>query len=127
MRVFKNTWFNRFAGKEDITDNELKEIVNQLGKGQYDANLGGDVYKMRVARSGEGKSGGFRVIVLFRNKERTFFVYGFAKSGQDNISKKELKMLKEVAKEYFMMIPNQLEKRIKSGRLIEILEIDHEG
>ena len=26
MRVFKNTWFNRFADKEDITDSELRDV-----------------------------------------------------------------------------------------------------
>jgi hypothetical protein len=41
VRVFKNTWFNRFAVKEGITDNELLEIVDQLEAKQADANLGG--------------------------------------------------------------------------------------
>jgi hypothetical protein len=57
MRIFKNTWFTRFAGKEGITDGELRELVNQLEAGQG-TNLGGSVYKMRLARPGEGKSGG---------------------------------------------------------------------
>jgi len=30
VRIFKNTWFNRFAGKEGITDGELREMVNLL-------------------------------------------------------------------------------------------------
>jgi hypothetical protein len=30
VRVFKYTGFNRFADKEDITDNELLEIADQL-------------------------------------------------------------------------------------------------
>ena len=85
MRVFKNTWFTRFADKEGIADSELKEMVNQLEAGQADADLGGGVYKVRIARSGEGKSGGYRVIVFFRSEERTFFEYGFAKSDRDNI------------------------------------------
>jgi len=46
VRVFKNTWFARFADKEGISDGELKEAVNQLEAGQADADLGGDVYKM---------------------------------------------------------------------------------
>ena len=45
---------------------------------------------MRVARPGEGKSGGYRVIVFFRSEEQTFFVYGFAKSNRDNIDRGEL-------------------------------------
>ena len=56
MRVFKNTWFARFASKEGITDGELWEMVNQLEAGQADADLGGGVFKVRVARAGEGKS-----------------------------------------------------------------------
>jgi len=76
VRIFKNTWFNRFASKEGIVDDELREAVNQLEAGQTDADLGGGVYKIRIARPGEGKSGGYRVIVFFKSEERTFFVYG---------------------------------------------------
>jgi len=72
MRAFKNTWFSRFADKERLTDGELKEAVNQLETGQAAANLGGDVYKARIARHGEGKSGGYRVIILFKKNERAF-------------------------------------------------------
>jgi hypothetical protein len=54
--------------------------------------LGGEVYKARAARRpGEGKSGGYRVVVFFRSEERTFFVYGFAKSGKANIDQGELR------------------------------------
>ena len=72
-RVFKYTRFSRFASKEGITDRELLKAVDQLEAEQADANLGGDVYKVRIARPGEGKSGGHRVIVYFRNEYRTFF------------------------------------------------------
>ena len=120
MRVFKNAWFSRFARKENIGDDELRDIVNQLETGQADADLGGDVYKQRLARPGEGKSGGYRVIVFFRSEERTFFMYGFAKSDKDNISRKEVKAFKEAAKVYFSMTSEQLRKRIKQGQLIEL-------
>ena len=96
------------------------EIVNQLEAGQAEADMGGNVYKVRIARSGEGKSGGYRVIVLFRSKERTFYVYGFAKSDRANISKKELRHLKSAAKEYFSMTSNQLDVRVERGQLIEL-------
>jgi hypothetical protein len=79
VRTFKNKWFTRFAKKEGITDDELREAVHQLEKEQADADLGGGVYKVRVARCGEGKSGGYRVIVFFKSQERTFFQYGFSK------------------------------------------------
>ena len=96
MRIFKNTRFARYADKQGISDNELREAVNQLEAGQADANLGGNVYKVRVARSGEGKSGGYRVIVLFRSGDR------------------------KLAKDYFLMTVEQLEEMIKDGQLIEL-------
>jgi len=120
VRVFKNTWFARYAEKEDISDDEMKEAVNQLEAGQAVANLGGDVYKIRVARSGKGKSGGYRVIVLFKRKERAFYVYGFAKSKMVNIDDKTLLAYKVLAKDFFSMTDVQLDNQIRQGKLIEL-------
>ena len=120
MRLFKNTWFNRFAKKEGITDDELKEAVSQLEAGQADADLGGDVYKVRAARSGEGKSGGYRVIVFFKSEERTFFHYGFAKSALENINKGELKVMKRQAKKHFAQSDEQIKMQLMNGTLLEI-------
>ena len=120
MRIFKNTWFARFASKEGITDGELKEMVNQLEEGQADADLGGGVYKVRIARPGEGKSGGYRVIVFFRSEERTFFHYGFAKANRGNISKGELKTMKKQAKKHFAQSNEQINRQLANGTLLEI-------
>jgi len=120
--MFKNPWFARFASQAGIQDSELKEIVrNVLEKGQADADLGGGVYKVRVARSGEGKSGGYRVIVFFKVKERAFFHYGFAKAARDNISGGELKIMKKQAKKHFAQTDEQIQKQLKNGTLIEII------
>jgi hypothetical protein len=124
VRIFKNTWFTRFAEKEGITDGELQELVNQLETGQADANLGGDVYKVRVARQGEGKSGGYRVIVYYRNEFRTFFVYSFLKSDRDNINEKELKLFKRNARNLFLLTDKQIEVRLRNRTFIEITEED---
>jgi hypothetical protein len=121
-RVFKYTRFSRFASKEGITDHELREVVNQLDADQADANLGGDVYKVRIARPGEGKSGGHRVIVYFRNEYRTFFSYGFSKNDRGNISEKELKGFKEDAKIRLSLTDEEIEARLRNGILIEIKE-----
>ena len=120
MRIFKNTWFARYTDKEGISNTELREAVNQLEARQADANLGTDVYKIRLAQPGKGKSGSYRVIVLFRSKERTFYVYGFAKSKKANISEKDLKAYKEAAKKYFSLTEAQIETSIKHGVLIEL-------
>jgi len=116
VRVFKNKWFTRFAGKEGITDGELKEMVDRLEADQADANLGGDVYKVRVARSGEGKSGGYRVIVFFRSEERTFYVYGFAKSDRSSIDQKETREYRALAKQYFDLSDEMVERAIQTGK-----------
>jgi hypothetical protein len=121
VRVFKNTWFNRFTRKEGISDKELRDIVNQLEAGQADADLGGDVYKVRLSRSGEGKSGGYRVIVFFKSEYRTFFIYGFAKSDKGNIDRKELQGFKNRAKDSFALTDEQIRDRIRKGTLIEVL------
>jgi hypothetical protein len=120
MRIFRNQWFTRFAAKECITDGELKDMVNQLEAGQADADLGGGVYKVQVARPGAGKSGGYRLIVFFRSGERTFYVYGFAKSNMGNISQKELAKLKQRAKTRLTMTEKQIEAALKAGVLKEI-------
>jgi len=107
-------------GEGSPLDTELKETVDQLELGQADADLGGDVYKMRVARLGEGKSGGYRVIVFFRSEERTFFVYGFKKSDRENIDRGELQGFKERSKEVFSMTEAQINSRLRDGTLIEV-------
>jgi hypothetical protein len=120
VRIFKNTWFTRFADREGITDSELRKMVNQLEAGQADANLGGGVYKLRVARPGEGKSGGYRVIVFFRSGSRTFYAYGFTKAGMDNISEKQLRNFKMAAKTVFGYSERELDDRVKTGLFTEI-------
>jgi hypothetical protein len=120
VRLFKTPWFARFAEKEGITDDGLWEMVNQLETGQADADLGGGVYKIRVARPGESKAGGYRLIVFFKSEERTFFVYGFAKSGRDNIDQGELQEFKKKAKVDFLLTDGQIRDRLRDKTLFEV-------
>jgi len=119
VRLFKNTWFNRFARKEGITDAELREATKLLEAGQADADLGGGVFKVRVARSGEGKAGSYRVIVFFKSEERTFFAYGFAKSDIGNINEKQLRNFKLAAKTIFKYSDKEIDERVRNGLFIE--------
>jgi hypothetical protein len=121
VRIFKYSWFARFARKEAIEDGELKSIVRDvLETGQAEASLGGDVYKVRIARTGEGKSGGYRVIVYFKSQFRTFFVYGFEKSARANIGQGELQAFKDDAREDFSLTDEQIKAWLKNGSLLEI-------
>jgi hypothetical protein len=123
LRIFKTKWFARFARQQRI-NKTLIEAVRRAERGLIDAILGSGVIKQRIARPGEGKSGGFRSIVLFRSGERAFFVYGFAKSAQDNIGPKELKAFKALADEVFKYDAISLLKATNYGELIEVTDDD---
>ena len=86
--------------------------------------MGGDVYKVRIARPGEGKSGGHRVIVYFRNEYRTFFSYGFSKNDRGNISEKDLRRFKKDAKKRLSYTDEQIRELVQNGSFIEITEED---
>jgi hypothetical protein len=122
VRIFKNKWFHRFAHKEGITDSELKEVIKQLENGQFYADLGGGVYKMELARKGEGKHGGYRSIVVFKSEFRAFFIYGFPKSKRDNISDKELKVFKGKAKDNLAFTDEEISQLLKNKIFIEVLQ-----
>ena len=89
VRVFKSKRFAKFARKERIADASLCKAVKDAELGLVDADYGGGVIKQRIARPNEGKSGGYRSIILFRRGERSFFVYGFAKNEQANIDQSD--------------------------------------
>lgn len=97
IRVFATKPFGRFASREGISDADLLDAVARLEAGAVDADLGGGVVKQRLARPGQGKSGGFRTLVLFRRGDRAVFAYGFAKNDRANIDRRELKALKALA------------------------------
>ncbi len=120
MRIFKTPWFTRFANKEHIADASLISAVDQLEAGQFDADLGGGVYKQRLARPGEGKSGGYRVILCFRKGTCSFFMYGFPKSSRENIASTEKDDLKKLAKVLCALSNEQLDEKVKAGAFQEI-------
>lgn len=120
MRVLKTKTFTRFARHAGLEDSALCRAVADAERGLIDASLGGGVFKQRIARRGQGKSGGFRVVILYRRGERIFFVYGFAKSDRANISQDELTALKELATEMLSYDGAQIGKAIEAGSLIEV-------
>jgi hypothetical protein len=120
MRIFKSKWFARFARKERITDEKLCEAVKNAEHGVIDADYGGGVIKQRIARPDEGKSGGYRSIILFRCGERSFFVYGFAKNVQSNIDESDKRDFKELAKVLLATPDEDLEELTESGKFVEV-------
>jgi hypothetical protein len=120
LRVFTNAWFGRFARREKIKDAALRDAITRAEKGVIDADLGGGVLKQRLARPGQGKSGGYRSIILFRKGERAFFVYGFAKSDRETLDPDETAAFKKSAKAFFALSDKQLDALLKEAALTEV-------
>lgn len=120
MRVFQTKVFRKWASKEKLDEEELLDAVEEIERGLVDASLGGSLFKKRVARTGEGKSGGFRTILAYREEERTVFLYGFAKNERENIDKKDLKFLKAIGSELLGYSDDELDDAVKAGALVEL-------
>ncbi len=120
MSVYKTKAFARFARKAELTDVQLAEAAAQVASGRFDADLGGAVYKQRVARAGAGKSGGFRTILAFRAGAACFFVYGFAKNAKANVTQKELEALRAFAALLLGYGPRERAHAVAEGELIEL-------
>jgi len=120
MRVFKNKAFARFAERNRIPDEDLCAAVARALHGLINADLGGGVIKQRIARKGEGKSGGFRSMILFRANLRAVFVHGFAKKDVANIDAGELKALKQLAKVVLAYSEAEITAAAASGVFVEV-------
>jgi hypothetical protein len=54
-RTFKTKTFNKWMRKTDLKDEDLLFAVAEMEAGLVDADLGGNVYKKRIALPGMGK------------------------------------------------------------------------
>ena len=123
MRVFKARTFELWAGKAGVTDGALLNAVAHMERGLIDAGLGGNLFKQRVALPGRGKTGSTRTIVATRFAGMLFFLYRFEKSDRDNISNRELLIMRDLASELLGFSGDELATAL--ARKI-LLEISHE-
>jgi hypothetical protein len=121
VRIFKTKAFTRFVDKADIADLALCRSIWDAERGLIAADLGGGVIKQRIARPGQGKSGGFRALIVFRAGERSFFIHGYAKRGKDNVDKDELVALKKLAAELLAYEDKAIMRVIAGGWLTEVI------
>lgn len=125
MLIYKNKDFYSWAKDNKISDNVLIEAINEVNQGLVDANLGGNIYKKRVSIDNKGKRGGARSIIAFKHNDKAFFIFAFKKGSRANISKKELAAFKFLAKYYFKMTKQEIDKAIDIGELF--LVENHNG
>ena len=115
-----NRWFARFARRERLSSEQLCQAMDRAARGLIDADLGGGVIKQRVARPGRGKSGGYRVIVVWRSADRAFFIRGFAKNERDNLEVDEFYAIRDVARDLLALTQNQLNRLVATNEFAEI-------
>ena len=121
LRVFASKPFMRFVRRFDISDAELWQAVN----GAYDADLGGGVFKFRLARRGEGTSGGARAIVAMKVGLRIVLMYGFEKKDQANIKIDDLRAFRKAARVYLGYSKAEMTTIVQEESLFEIVEPSH--
>jgi hypothetical protein len=101
MDVFKRRSFSPWQAGEKLPDSALCEVVKQMNRGLIDADLGGALYKMRIARPGAGKSRGYRTLLSARLGRRYVFLHGFPKNAQANINQEEKMALQYAGSVFF--------------------------
>lgn len=124
MRIFKTKGVGRYARRERISDASLREAIERAERGVIDADLGGGLIKQRVARPGQGRSGGYRTIIAYREAGRAVFLYVFAKSERDNIEPDELQDLQDLGARWLGLTDRDLDAHVEDGALQEVRDDD---
>lgn len=120
MRAFKTRTFRRWADKAGVADAALLDAMKQMERGLIDADLGGNLYKQRVALPGRGKSVSTRTIIATKFAGVLFFLYGFEKNDRVNISAKELVLYQRLASGFLDMTEAQIAAALSQQVLTEV-------
>ncbi len=127
VEIFKTKWFVRFVRRQGIADASLVEAIERADRGLIDADLGGGLIKQRVARPGQGRSGGHRMLIAYRAGDRAVFLYGFAKNKRDNIATNELLTLREIGAVWLDAAPRDIDRALIEGILQEVTDGDEQA
>jgi len=91
-----------------------------MERGLVDADMGGDVVEQRLARPGQGTSGGYRAIVVFRRLGRVVFVFGYAKRSRSTVDPRELAGFRLLAKHVLAMSARDVDRAVETGAFEEV-------
>ncbi|WP_268966474.1 type II toxin-antitoxin system RelE/ParE family toxin [Oceanidesulfovibrio marinus] len=116
-------WFARWARKEKMIDEILTQAAKEVVAGQVEADLGGGLFKKRIARAGQGKRGGYRTLIGYcgKNTNRIIFLHRFAKNEKANISSKEAVALQIAAQSFFTTTDKQVIQLLQSEGFKEVV------
>ncbi|MGR3173348.1 MAG: type II toxin-antitoxin system RelE/ParE family toxin [Candidatus Scalindua sp.] len=79
MYKLMSKWFSKWVRKSKIGNESLLSAIKNIDSGN-NVDLGSGLYKVRVARLNQGKSGGYRTLLVYKQERLALFVYGFAKN-----------------------------------------------
>lgn len=127
MRILKTKTFHRWAMKAGVSDAALSGAADLMVSGLVDADLGGNLYKQRVALPGRGKSCGARTLVATRFAGRLVFLFGFEKNERANISARELALYQGLARELLNLSEELIELALARGALLEVAHEPNDG
>lgn len=93
--VVETSEFLRASKIAGIKDDERAAIIAHFAANPEDGTpLGGGLFKTRIARTGGGKSGGYRTIHFYRHAGLPVFLLTlFAKNAKASLTSAELKMM----------------------------------
>jgi hypothetical protein len=120
VRVYATREFIRLARKLRISEEKLCDAADCAARGLIDADLRAGLIKQRIARPGQGKSGGWRALAAFLPGHRCVFLYAFAKNEPDNIEDDELAYWHKVASAHLEMSVARIEDQIEHDHLREV-------
>ncbi|MFT3907241.1 MAG: type II toxin-antitoxin system RelE/ParE family toxin [Steroidobacteraceae bacterium] len=120
MIILKRKDFARWQAGEKLPDVALCKAVEEMESGLVDADLGGLLYKQRIARPGGGKSGGYRTVLSARIGSRYVFLHGFSKSAKADLSQDERRALQYAGKVFLGLSTDALSKALLAGVLLEV-------
>lgn len=99
--VVETPEFLRQAKQLGLTDKERSAIIAELSSNPMAGNEisgSGGMLKIRVAASGRGKSGGYRVITFYTGVNiPVFLITVYAKNQKENISDKDKNRMKQLS------------------------------
>ena len=101
-------------------DDALANAIRQAERGLVAAQLGGGLIKLRIARPGGGKSGGYRTIIAYSAGRRAAFLFGFAKNQRDNLTTVQLADLKMAGRDLLALTEHEINEAVAAGQLQEI-------
>lgn len=108
------------ATKFRIPEQSLDEAAQRIRDGHAYAALGGGLFKERIARERQGRSGGYRILCCLRDDGIVIIFSVFAKKDKDNLDGQELQEALRLAAELKSWSEEDLRAAMAAGTLANI-------